>query len=335
MPCQGYHNDDLASDFPDWPAQKIYDKTGIRCRHIAASDECASDLAVEAAQRLFAHGLVKPEDIDFVIFCTQEPDHFLPSTACLIQNRLGIPQTAGALDINLGCSGFVYGLGLAKGLIETSQATHVLLLTADTYNKVINPLDKGCRVLFGDGAAATLVESLPQEGIDSSCLDHFVYGTDGSGAGNLIVKKGAFRNPLQMTQGQVDSGNYLYMNGPEILNFSIREVPRAVNTLFTKAQLTLDDVDYFVFHQANKFMVEHLRKKLGIREDRCVLAVEDTGNTVSSTIPIAICKTFRELRTELRVGQRIVCVGFGVGLSWGACVLYVTQQLLDSMAIQS
>src|SRR5438309_11485134 len=151
---------DLSAEFPDWSVEKIDAKTGIQERHIAAPGECASDLAVAAAQKLFESKACTASDIDFLLFCTQSPDYFLPTTACLIQNRLGIPTTAGAYDFNLGCSGYIYGLGQAEGLIATGQASNVLLLTAETYSKFIHPRDRSVRTIFGDAAAATLIRAV-------------------------------------------------------------------------------------------------------------------------------------------------------------------------------
>src|SRR6185436_14441853 len=183
LPDQVLTTSALAAEFPDWSVQKIEEKTGIHNRHVAACDECSSDLAVSAAQRLFDSGVCRPEAIDFILLCTQSPDYFLPTTACLVQDRLGIPTTAGALDFNLGCSGYIYGLGLAEGLISSEQASNVLLITAETYSKFIHPLDKSVRTIFGDGAAATLLQAVDAE---RPLIGPFVYGSDGSGGPNLI-----------------------------------------------------------------------------------------------------------------------------------------------------
>ena len=183
---------DLSAEFPEWSVEKIDEKTGIRERHIAAPDECASDLAVAAARKLFASSACQPDAVDYLLFCTQSPDYFLPTTACLIQDRLGLPKTAGALDFNLGCSGFIYGLGLAQGLIASGQASNVLLLTAETYSKFLNPRDRSVRTIFGDAAAATL---LTAEDSPNALIGPFVYGTDGSGGPNLIVPTGGTRRP--------------------------------------------------------------------------------------------------------------------------------------------
>ena len=185
-------NEHLAGEFGDWDAAKILEKTGIARRHVAAEDECASDLGVEAARRLFASGACTASDVDFLLFCTQSPDYFLPTTSCLMQERLGLRTDCGALDFNQGCSGYVYGLALAKGLVESGAARNVLLVTAETYSKFINPHDRGVRTIFGDGAAATLVAGVES---DEELLGPFVFGTDGRGACNLIVPSGGARRP--------------------------------------------------------------------------------------------------------------------------------------------
>ena len=253
LPDQILTNDELAELYPDWTAEKILAKTGIAQRHIAAVNETAGDLAFQAAVSLFQQGRCKPQDIDFILLCTQAPDYILPTTACCLQHRLGIPATAGALDINLGCSGYVYGLSLAKGLIETGSAGNVLLLTADTYSKYIHPLDKSVRTLFGDGAAATLISG----GVvsPSGSIGPFVFGTDGRGAENLIVKAGGSREPATRDNAKLeqdDSGNCrsrqnLYMNGAEVMAFSLSEVPKAVDALLEKLKCDREQIDFFVF----------------------------------------------------------------------------------------
>jgi len=314
-------NDCVTRDHAEWTPEKIYEKTGIRERHIASIDECASDLAVLACEKLFASGKCKPEDIDFILLCTQSPDYFLPTTACLIQHRLGIPVSAGAMDFNLGCSGYIFGLGLAKGLIETNQAQRVLLVTAETYSKFINEGDIGTRSLFGDAAAATLIVSV-EETAASDFIGPFVYGTDGSGAQNLIVPAGGMRKRTTTGESQSDRfGNKrteqdLYMNGAEIFTFALRTVPKSVELLLKKAECSLTDVDLFVFHQANKYMLDNLRRKLAIPSEKFVIALDGCGNTVSSTIPIALKEAEREGR--LHADDKVMLVGFGVGYSWGA-----------------
>lgn len=317
-------NDELAKLYPEWPAEKILEKTGISERRIASELQTAGDMAYEAARNLFAQGQISVLDVDFIILCTQAPDYILPTTACVLQDRLGISRQAGALDINLGCSGFVYGLSLAKGLIETGAARCVLLLTADTYSKYIHPLDKSVRTLFGDAAAATAI--VASEG-EEEAIGPFVFGTDGAGAKNLIVEAGMYRVPkscdtsIEKTDesGNVRSRENLYMNGADVMAFSLKEVPKAADTLLQKAGKSKEDIDFFVLHQANKFMLEALRKKLKVPEEKLPIAMDDCGNTVSSTIPMALFKLIRQGR--LIHGQRLMLVGFGVGYSWAACLL--------------
>lgn len=315
---------DLAAEFPDWPVAKIEAKTGIAVRHIAAPGECASDLAVSAARKLFAQGVCAPADIDYILLCTQSPDYFLPTTACLIQDRLHIPCTAGALDFNLGCSGYVYGLGLAQGLIETGQASHVLFLTAETYSKFLHPQDKSVRTIFGDGATATLIAAVPDE---RPFLGPYVLGSDGRGAPNLIVPTGGMRCPRTAESaiphadddGNIRSGDNLFMAGAEIFNFTLSVVSKTVNELLQRAGKKLDDIDLFVFHQANQYMLDHLRKRLKIPRERFYVAMRDCGNTVSSTIPLALERAHGE--GLLRPGNLVMLVGFGVGYSWGAALV--------------
>jgi 3-oxoacyl-[acyl-carrier-protein] synthase-3 len=291
-------------------------------------EECSSDLGVLAAEKLFASGACSPKDIDYLLFCTQSPDYYLPTTACLLQHRLGIPTSAGALDFNLGCSGFVYGLGIAKGLIETGQASRLLLVTAETYSKFMHPGDRSVRTIFGDGAAATLVEAVSDVPNDSvGWIGPFVVGTDGSGASNLIVPAGGLRQPrspdtarvVADSQGNLRSADNLFMNGPEIFSFTLRVVPKAVRDLLVRSGKTLDQVDLFVFHQANKYMLDHLRKKLDIAPERFWLDLHKYGNTVSSTVPIALKDAMSQGR--LRRGANVVIAGFGVGYSWAVAFL--------------
>jgi 3-oxoacyl-[acyl-carrier-protein] synthase-3 len=305
-------SEQLAASFPDWPAEKIESKTGIRERRIAAPGECSSDLAVAAAKKLFESGACDPESIDFVLLCTQTPDYFLPTTACLLQDRLGIPTCAGALDFNLGCSGYIYGLSLAQGLIETGQCRRVLLITAETYSKFLDAEDKNVRVIFGDAAAATLIEAT--ESVESF-IGPFVFGTDGRGADNLIVRTGGLRNPRPGMCPQ----DRLFMNGPKIFEFTLRVVPQCVDQLLAKSQRTAADIDRFIFHQANTFMLDHLRTKLNIPSERFSIAMRDCGNTVSASIPIALKSDSDAGR--LAAGDLAMLVGFGVGYSWGATLI--------------
>ena len=326
LPAAILGNEALAALYPDWTAEKILRKTGVRERRIAAPGETAADLAEAAASKLFAAHHIDPQSIDFLLLCTQTPDHLLPTTACILQARLGLRTDCGALDFNLGCSGFVYGLALAKGLIDSGAASRVLLLTADTYSKLIHPMDKSVRTLFGDGAAATLVEAVEVDDADEEPIGPFVFGTDGRGAANLAVPAGGMRLPRSAEtgvehtdgSGNVRSDDHLRMDGAEIMAFTLKAVPQAVAQLLAKARLALEDFDLFVFHQANAFMLERLRHKLAIPADRFVVSLQMSGNTVSSSIPIALEPYIDAAQAGRR---RAMLVGFGVGYSWAATSL--------------
>jgi 3-oxoacyl-[acyl-carrier-protein] synthase-3 len=314
-------NEKLSEELVDYSASKIFTKTGIQTRGVSGTNECASDLAIAAGLKLLSAKGINREEIDFLLLCTQTPDYFLPSTSCLVHEALELSNKCGCFDFNLGCSGFVYGLSIAKGLIETGQARSVLLITSDTYTKFIHPKDKSVRCLFGDAAAATLIGSVDSE---EDIIGGFIFGTDGAGAKNLIVPTGGMRkafNPaaaeIADSVGNVRTENNLYMNGPEIFNFTLNTVPKLVADLLCKSGLKRQDVDLWVLHQANKFMLEHLRKKLELPEDKVPICLESFGNTVSSSIPIALAELDRQ--GKLRSGQLIALIGFGVGYSWGAC----------------
>ncbi|NVN94334.1 MAG: ketoacyl-ACP synthase III [Bacteroidetes bacterium] len=313
-------NEELVKEFPEWSVEKVADKIGIKQRHVSANEETAGDMAVKAAEKLFQEHTIKPESIDFILFCTQSPDYFLPTTACLLQNKLGIPTTSGAIDFNLGCSGYVYGLSLAKGLLFANIAKNVLLLTSETYTKYIHALDKSNRSIFGDGATATLIST---DGFAE--IGDFVVGTDGQGASNLIIKTGCSRHPERKNTLDSDDGGYLvspdhlYMNGSEIFNFTLEAVPKLINSTLAKNNLELSEIDLFILHQANKFMLNTLRKVCAIDKENFYLDLEDVGNTVSSTIPIAISRS--KNLSLLKNGSKILLAGFGVGYSWGGCVL--------------
>lgn len=324
LPRQELTNDQLADPAAGWDAAKILEKTGIAIRRIAAPGECSSDLAVAAAEALFARGACDRDDIDFLLLCTQSPDYFLPTTACLVQERLKLRTSCGAIDINQGCSGFVYGLALAKSLIETGLAHKVLLITAETYSKFINERDRSVRTIFGDAAAATLVTS--DSDAPHDLIGPFVFGTDGRGAKNLIVPAGGMRHPLskETSVEHEEKNNWrseenLYMNGPEIFNFTLSVVPKAVDQLLARAGISHADVDYYVFHQANRFMIERLRTKIGIAPERFCVDMESCGNTVSSTIPIALRNAIDS--GKVAPGASIMVVGFGVGYSWAAAMI--------------
>ena len=313
-------NKDISIKFPEWSQEKIFEKVGIRERHIAAEDETALDMAEKVCLKLFENNPTSKENIDFIVLCTQSSDYKLPTSACILQDRLGLPITIGALDYNLGCSGYEYGLALAKGLIIGQMARKVLLVTAETYSKYIHPKDKGNISIFGDAATATIVTT---EGFAEIC--DFSFGTDGSGFGELIVKTGGAKNPEKLEEITLDenehivSSDHIYMDGGSIFSFTLKQVPKMIKELLEKSNKNMSDIDLFIFHQANVFILEFLRKKLKIDENKFYYCIEQFGNTVSNTVPIALCNAIKD--NTLKDKNDIMLLGFGVGLSWSGCLL--------------
>ena len=313
-------NEALVREFPEWSVDKVAQKVGVHSRHLAGEHETAGDMAERAARRLFDEYTIDPKEVDFLLLCTQSPDYFFPSTACILQNRLGLRTDVGAFDYNLGCSGCVYGLAVAKGLIAGGIARNVLLLTAETYNKYLHPSDKSNRSIFGDGAAACLIST---DGFAK--IGAFGMGTDGSGAEHLILKTGAARwkmaTGLSVTddEGHVWHDDYLYMNGSEICTFTLDIVPPLVNITLANNGLEKEMINQFVFHQANKYMLNFLRKKLKIEQNRFYYCLSQFGNTVSSSIPIALREAIDD--GIIRKGDKALLAGFGVGYFWAGTIL--------------
>jgi 3-oxoacyl-[acyl-carrier-protein] synthase-3 len=310
LPTHIEDGNDLSTDNPEWRISDIEDKTGIKKRHISATNETASDLAVFAAEKLFHNG-VKRETIDCLIFVTQSPDYVLPATACIIHERLGLNNSCLAFDVNQGCSGFVVGLGLASSVIESNIAKNVLLLCGETYTKYINRNDRTCRPLFSDGAAATLVQAS-----ETDCIGPFEFGTDGSGACNLIVENSGSR---KIDKNLENEASKIFMNGSEVFMFTMEMVPKSVLSLLQKSKKSIDDIDLFIFHQASKLVLSNIQRRLKIDNSRIFNNIENIGNTVSATIPIALKDAVDQNR--IKDGDTVVLVGFGVGYSWAACLI--------------
>lgn len=321
LPEKRLTNDELAALYPNWSADKIFQKTGIKERRVVADGQTAADLGFAAAQGLLEKTGFDRGKIDLLLYCTQSPDYFLPTTACILQDRLQLPITAAAFDYNLGCSAFPYGLAIARSMIEGGIASNALLVMGETYSRYIHPMDKSVRTLFGDAGSATLITAVER---DQPTIGPFVLGTDGSGAKNLIVPRGGMRKPTQdgaLEETTDESGNVrteanLYMNGPAILEFTIRRIPAVVKELLAKAGMTMDDIQHVVLHQANEYMLRYLQKQLKVPNEKFAVHFAECGNTVSSTIPIVLQHLAESGR--LAMGDRIMTVGFGVGYSWGA-----------------
>jgi len=309
----------LADLYAGWTVEKIVEKTGVRERRIAADDETATDLGEAAARKLIDETSIDPSTIDFLIFCTQTPDHPLPGNANLLHHRLGLRRACGSFDYAVGCAGYVYGLALVEGLIASGSADRVLLITCDTYSKLIHPMDRSVRTLFGDAATATLIEA---DDRGERTLGPFVFGTDGAGAKNLIVPVGGARAPRPLVAAEPEADRFgnmrgpenLYMDGAEVLAFALKTVPAAAAQLMARTGRGMDDYDLVVLHQASALLLDRLQRKLGVDDDRFVRRLEDCGNTVSSTIPLAL----EPHAPPSGQPRRCLLIGFGVGYSWAA-----------------
>ncbi|MFZ5494490.1 MAG: 3-oxoacyl-ACP synthase III family protein [Verrucomicrobiota bacterium] len=309
-------NEQLVQELGRWTPEEVFAKTGIRSRCIAGPDETAVDMATKAVEQLLRdHDRSK---IGFLLLCTQTGDYKLPSSSCILQTKTQLPVGCGCLDINLACSGFVYGLMVAEGLLQSGSVAEVLLVNADTYTHYIHPKDAVCRPIFGDAAVATLLTNEAPGKISG-----FSFGSDGSQALRMFLPAGGERL-RQFRDGEGRSSvpsdpEFMRMDGPEIFNFTLRVVPQAVSDALAKAGCSMDDIDYVIFHQANAFMLEALRRKLAIPPAKFVVEMAETGNLVSASIPVVLEKMRRDAR--IKPGIRTLLCGFGVGLSWAACVV--------------
>jgi 3-oxoacyl-[acyl-carrier-protein] synthase-3 len=307
LPERVVRNDELIERF-GWDADFLERKLGIRERHIAAADEGAADMAVAAAENLFASRPELDRDaVDLVVLCTQNPDYGLPHSSALVQARLGLPRTTACFDVGLGCSGFVYGLAVVRSMLETLGLTNALLVTSDPYSKVIDPGDRGTSPLFGDGAAATWIA----DGA-SNTIGAFTFGTDGGGAEHLIVKSSGGSDPA-----------HLSMNGRAIFEFMLERIPADLERCAGKNGVALEDVDLFVLHQASAYMLGYVAKRMRIAPERVPIVLAETGNTVSSSIPFALAQLTSDGGLT---GRTVLLSGFGVGLSWASTIVRFDHQ---------
>ena len=296
-------NDELEKRFINWSANKIYDKTGIKYRHLANKNEKVSDMAIKAAQKLLTRNNFDKSKIDMLFLITQTQDQCLPSTSSKIHYELGLSRNCGIFDVNQGCAGYIYGLSIAKSFIKSGDVQNVLMITSDTYSKIIDENDSSVATVFGDGAAATLIVS---EMNDNESIGPFLFGTDSSKKDFLNCDYLGLGTP----QNEQKS---LKMDGPGILNFSLGVIPKELKRFIEKNNLNLNDFDSIVFHQANKFILKKLFKKIGI-EDKGKIFLKNSGNTTSSSIPIVLEEI---LNKKVKKEEYILIAGFGVGLSWG------------------
>lgn len=321
LPARQVSNAELARLHPQWRMNQVVLHSGVENRHWCESSETALDLAEAACRNLARRTDFELEHVDVVLFCTQSPDYVMPPNACLLQHRLGLPRTVAALDYSLACSGFIYGLYLAKALVQSGAAKHVLLVTAETYSKWIHPDDRGPVTLFGDGAAATIV-SAGEPGIGG-----FALASDGGGAACFMIPAGGARlrrspetgQPKTDQSGNVRTAEDIYMNGAAVLDFVKKEIPALVRTLLDQEKLTLDDLDLVVFHQGSQLTLDHLHKALRIPRHKQFHNIAKVGNTVSASIPLALREA--QMQGRLKPGMSVMLIGFGVGLSWGGCIV--------------
>jgi 3-oxoacyl-[acyl-carrier-protein] synthase-3 len=307
---------------------------GVRQRHVAPPEICTSDLCHHATEKLLEELGWDRASIDGLIFVTQSPDYELPASACVLQNRLGLPTGCLAFDVNLGCSGYTYGLWLGAQIVAGRGVKRLLLLAGDICTRRLAPRDKAVIPLFGDAGTATALE------FDAEAQPmQFELGTDGSGYQAIIIPASGFRMPrtsetkalVAEADGIERSPENIHMNGTDVFNFTIRRVPPLVEKILADTGLTMADHDHVVFHQANAFMLQHLAKRLKIPAEKFVLAMEQVGNTSSASIPLAMTLALREKLT--REPARLLLAGFGVGLSWAACSIRTGPMVMPELLL--
>ena len=317
------NNDHFKNLFPEYDFERFEKKVGIKSRYRCNSDENILTLAKQSCEKLFIHSNVKKENIQFLILCTQSPEFNIPTNSCVLQKELGLSNSIGTFDYNLGCSGYIYGLSIAKGLINSGQVENVLLVTSETYSKYIHQEDLLNQLIFSDSSSATLIEKSDEDGINE-----FIFGTDGSGYEKLIVRNNFFNksiNPKTSIYNGFNkyTDNNLYMDGPSIFNFTIQTIPRLLLDTLEKNNILVKEVDFFILHQANRFLIESIRKFANIGKDKFIIDMENYGNTVSSSIPIALKNTLLEHNNP----RNIILCGFGVGLSWSSVLISLNNKL--------
>lgn len=324
---------DEAAQFPGDDIEKIAQSTGVGERHVSAK-LCASDLGEAAARTILSALDWDPKSVDMLVFVTQTPDYKLPANACLLQGRLGLSDECMAFDVNLGCSGFIYGLAQVAGMLSSIGRGRALLVAGDTSSHLVAPRDKSTVFLFGDGVSAMALEH-----DDTAAPMHFTLGTDGLGGPHLIVQAGGFRCPAgsgtaerrPREGGNIRSDQDLAMNGAEVFAFSLRRVPPLIQKTLAAAGWQNDNVDAFVFHQANAMMLKLIGKKLGIATAKLPLSLGKYGNTSSASIPITLSHC---LPDRLRASPaNLILVGFGVGFSWGAAAVQTTAMAMPDVVL--
>lgn len=315
--------EELEARFGPEVMKRVLSGTGIRHRRVTRDGMCGSDFAFEAATELIREEGVDRESIDLLIMCTQTPDYLLPTTACVLHERLGLKKNCACFDINLGCSQYVYALSVAHSMIVAGVASRALVLTGDTLSRTLHPKDKAVVPLLADGGSATLVGRTPA----GQGFLGFKLGTDGSGHRHLMIPAGGFREPRSAetarettdADGNVRTRETLFMNGAAIFHFSISVVPPTIQELLAELRLQMEEVDLFLFHQANKYMLDYLAKKLKLPPEKTFYFLEEIGNTSGTTVPIVLREAWRA--GKVVPGKLVMLISFGVGLSWAATVI--------------
>lgn len=305
--------------------QKFVNMTGIKTRHVALDEQCTSDLCYVATKRLLEKLAWDPSSIDALILITQTPDYAVPATACVLQHRLGLSEDCIAFDINLGCSAYAYGLWLAATMISTQNLNRVLLLVGDTSNYGLNPGDSATAMIFGDGGTATALERT-----EGKSLKYFLK-TKGSGYKTIIVPAGRARSRSRTDIEPTEYG--LTMNGSEVFTFAITDVPRSIKSFMSQYGIEKNDVDMYVFHQANLFILKHLAKKLGIPMEKLAVSIDRFGNTSGESIPLTLIDALGKEESSGTI--RLLLCGFGVGLSWGGVYLEMDKSVCLPMIYTS
>lgn len=322
LPGKSLSNSQIRNANPSWDIDKTSQKTGVLNRQVSDINETAFDLAVQAVNKLFANSKISKDEIGGIIFCTQSPDYIMPSNSFLIHKEFNFSSEVWSFDYNLACSGFIYGLAIARGLLETKMSKHILLINADTYSKYINQKDRSTSLLFGDGAAATILSYSTNDSVIDIEL-----ASDGSLYQSFYIPAGGLRFPLSENTcietsdivGNIRSKENIHMDGQKVFNFISKTVPIQITNILNKNNFTINDIDQFIFHQASKLTLEALIKSLGLDIKKCFINLENIGNTVSASIPIALKCAIDE--KKLKRGDIILLSGFGVGLSWGTTLL--------------
>lgn len=305
LPKKIVHNDDFIDKYSDWNSKKTLEQTGVESRHYIDKDESSAILGYEALKNLIETYHIDINSIDFLICVTETPDNILPATAYKIHQLANLPKKCGAYDINHGCAGFTYGLMTAYNFIQANNANNVILINVDTLSIFMEHSEKAIQTLIGDGAAACFINREVCNNISK-----FVYGTDSTGYDRVIVKH---RN---------DDPNkplYLHMDGMDVFSFAMHNIQHIVNEILEINNLTIDDIDMVIVHQANKMILEFIKRRLKLPDDRFYINMRYTGNTSGATIPIAIHDLY--VNNKLKNNQNILVLGFGVGYSWCGTVI--------------